>query len=141
MAISAKERQQKHRERLRNQGKKQLLVTLEPKAFEALVRICKKNGFTHNQGINDTLLQAVAGVKARETDKDVRTRIRAETALKKAEAQKIKEETAQKSAEVEKIKQERWLLETVIGMGKQDKKLTLMKPSEDGVYKPDQLID
>jgi competence protein ComGF len=123
MATSAKERQQKHRERLRNQGKKQLLVTLEPKAFKALDRICKKNGFTHNQGINDTLLQAVAGVKARETDKQIKARIKAEMDLKKVEA--------------EKLKLEKELAETLVAMEKMGKKLTVMKPGEDGVYKPD----
>jgi len=58
MAMTAKERQKLRRERLRAEGKKQMIITLDPDVSEKLADKCDKEGLTYSQGINALLRES-----------------------------------------------------------------------------------
>jgi hypothetical protein len=57
MAKSARERMQEYRQRLREEKKKQVLVTLEPAVQEMIEDIRKKEGLTYSEAVNTLVLK------------------------------------------------------------------------------------
>lgn len=85
MATSSCARQRSRRERLRESGARELLVTLYPDSLKALERLCQ-GGASISEAISQALIQAVAGPAKRESEKALRARRKAEVDLEKAKA-------------------------------------------------------
>lgn len=85
MAKTAAERQRERRERLRQEGTRELLVTLDPAALKALDRLCK-SGQTASMAICFALRQSVAGLTKPESKRALTARLNAERDIEKAKA-------------------------------------------------------
>lgn len=114
MAKTAAERQQDRRKRLKDTGKKEVLVTLDQEALKALDRLCK-NGQGQSEAICNALRQSVAGLAIRETEEAL--------ALRLKEEKKIEEIKARTAA-------------TMLEIAKCGREVQVCTRDKDGVFRP-----
>ena len=93
-AKTSSERQKARRERLRLASARQIVITLDKGAFEALAHLCQETGVSYSEAVSSLLLPKAAPLKhvpPKEAKANSKAKAKADKAARQAEKERLEE--------------------------------------------------